>query len=726
MMKRKLFSSLTVLAVIIGVHSCSYVDQSTIIIADFDGNDFGDWVVEGSAFSSGPAGGEDEHHMLAILGTGFAASLEEGSSTGSLTSPSFMIERNSIHFLLSSHEIFYRYATPDQQKLMSIQLLINEEVVRETVPDEFHAMFWRSWDVTQFMGSMARIRIVDDDPREWTHIDVDQIIQNDIPVSGFLTSRSMSVTNSVLNIPVQEGAERFTLGVFIDGVQVREMDVELAPADHDYYVFTDLSPWLGKEIEIRTTQFSSVNLNLLKGLLIKDELLEADDLYTEPLRQQFHFSSKRGWINDPNGLVYYDGEYHLFYQHNPFGWDHSRNDYNKTWGHAISTDLVRWVEYPGSIHPDHLGPIYSGSSVVDNMNTTGFQTGDEKPIVSVYTSAGGRSPWSKGKKFTQSIAYSNDRGRTFTIYEGNPVQPNLDYINRDPRAIWHEPSGQWVIVLHFDERAMAFFTSKDLKTWEYQSELEIEYLIDCPELFELPVDGNADDQKWVLYGGPGAYIVGDFDGKQFTPETEETRYHYGNAFYASQTFSNIPEADGRRIQMAWAPIQTEGMSFNMSMLFPVELTLHSTIDGLRLFAYPVREIENLYTKYHTWTDLGLAPGNKPLNTINAELLDIEAEFEIGESSRFGLIIKGLKIVYDVKARRLICGEESAALTPVNNRIRLRILVDRISVEIFANDGAIYMPMNAAEGYNERSVELFSKGGSTLIKHISVNELSNIW
>jgi sucrose-6-phosphate hydrolase SacC (GH32 family) len=295
------------------------------------------------------------------------------------------------------------------------------------------------------------------------------------------------------------------------------MDVALTANDIDYWVVADLSQWQGQQIQIRTRQYSGHNPSLLDRITFADDILDSDDLYDEPLRSQFHFTTKRGWINDPNGLVYYDGEYHLFYQHNPYGWDHSRNDYNKTWGHAISTDLVHWTEQPGAIHPDHLGPIYSGSSVVDHHNTTGFQTGGEKPILCIYTSAGGRSPWSKGNKFAQSIAYSNDRGRTFHTYEGNPVQPNLDYINRDPKAVWHEPSAQWVIVLHFDERAMAFFTSSDLKTWELQSELESEILVDCPELFELPVDGNKQNKKWVLYGGSGHYLYSSITATASTP-----------------------------------------------------------------------------------------------------------------------------------------------------------------------------------------------------------------
>jgi fructan beta-fructosidase len=712
--------------------SCSRDDQ---IIETFDAESFGDWTIEGTAFGDGPCGGYESHQMVGFLGKGFASSVndEDEPATGTLTSPPFSIDHNTIHFLLGAHEIHFLPGTMENPDDLVIQLLVNDKVVRSTIPDEFHAMFWRAWDVSGLKDQTARIRIVDHDKRMWAHIDVDQIVQNDIPVEGFLTQRTITINRPKLNFPVNENYSRYYLELWVNGKKIRGMDVALAPEEIDYWVVTDISQWMGKEVEIRARQFGEHNQSILDRITLANGVLESENLYSESLRQQFHFSSKRGWINDPNGLVYYDGEYHLFYQHNPFGWDHSRNDYNKTWGHAVSTDLVHWQELPGAIHPDHLGPIYSGSAVVDYHNTTGFQTGDEKPIVCIYTSAGGRSPWSKGKKFTQSIAYSNDRGRTFKIYEGNPVQENLDYINRDPKVIWHEQSGQWVIVLHFDERAMAFFTSKDLKSWEYQSELESEILVDCPELFQLCIDGNDKDKKWILYGGSGHYIIGDFNGKNYIPETKEIQFHYGDCFYASQTFSNAPA--GRRIQMAWGVIPTPEMPFNMSLLFPVELSLRTTDEGLRMFAYPVNEIENIYSREHMWSNLKLEPGQNCLSEIEGEFFDIDAEVEVAETDSFGFIINGLSITYDRITHLLSCGEEGVVVRPDECIIRLRILADRMSVEIYANDGQVYMPMRNTEiltpteacvKEEQKSLAVFTKGGDILIHSLTVHELESIW
>ncbi|MHC4568020.1 MAG: hypothetical protein ACYTE3_19940 [Planctomycetota bacterium] len=576
--------------------ACTLLGDDVILIEDFEATTYGQWTVEGDAFGKGPV----EEDMVGVLGRRSAASTRK-SGVGTLTSPPFTIERKAIYLLLGAIEV----DGPPQE--VAVQLLADGDVVRTTAPSRYHAMFWESWDVADLRGKKARIRIVDKDKREEAFIFVDHIIQSDVPAERPQLKRTITVTRPVLNFPVKTGAGRHYIELFVDGKQIRAMDVELATDDIDYWVVADLSLWLGKKLLMRTRQHPLGNAHILDGISVEDGIRDADDLYREALRPQFHFSSRRGWINDTNGLVYYDGEYHLYYQHNPYGWDHSRNDCNKTWGHAVSSDLVHWTELPGVIHPDHLGPIYSGSAVVDERNTAGFQTGKEKPIIAVYTSAGGRSPWSEGRRFSQSIAYSNDRGRTFTPYEGNPVQPNIEYINRDPRAIWHEPTGRWVIVLHFHERAMAFFTSDDLKTWQYQSEFESPHLIDCPELFQLAVDGNEDNKKWVLCGGSGAYFVGDFDGKQYTPETKITRYSYGDCFYASQTFSNVPKSDGRRIQMAWGVIPMPGMPFNQQLLFPVELTLHATDERLRMFAYPVEEIERIHGKEHAWTDVQLFP-----------------------------------------------------------------------------------------------------------------------
>jgi len=712
----KIKSSLCLAIVTFTVSSYICLADDLILIEDFEAISYGDWTVEGEAFGKGPI----EEDMVGTLGRRVAVST--GKGVGTLTSPDFTIKRDAIYILWGTWEHVINGSAGD----LAIELLVKDKVVRALIPtspsSKFHAMFWEAWDVTQFVGDTGRIRIVDNS--DWAGINIDHIIQSDVPAKRPLLERSINVTKPILNFPLKTGAARHYIELFVDGKQIRAMDIELATDDIDYWVVTDLSPWMGKELLMHTRQHPLGNKQILDRISVEDSIREADDLYRESLRPQFHFSSKRGWISDTNGLVYYNGEYHLYYQHNPYGWDHSRNDYNKTWGHAVSTDLVHWTELPDVIHPDHLGSIYSGSAVVDEDNTTGFQTGKEKPIVAVYTSAGGRTPWSEGKPFSQSIAYSDDRGRTFIPYEGNPVLPNIEYINRDPRVIWHDPTSQWVIVLHFHGRAMAFFTSDDLKTWKKQSEFESPYLIDCPELFQLAVDGNENNKKWIIHGGSGAYYVGDFDGKKFKPETEIIQYNYGNCFYASQTFSNVPK--GRRIQLAWGTIPMEGMPFNQQLLFPVELTLRTTEEGLRMFAYPVKEIESIYAKEYTRSDIDLTPGQSILSDVNGEFFDIDAEFEVSDAETLGFWINGYSIEYHSDKNELFCDGEKSKLEPICRKIRLRILVDRVSIEIFANDGLVYMPIRALPKKGQTGIEVFSKGGNSKIKNLKIYELNSIW
>jgi fructan beta-fructosidase len=690
-----------------------------ILIEDFDSGSYDDWTAEGDAFAIGPR----ETKLVGRMAGGCAAG-SSGRATGTLTSMPFAVERNAIYFLWGTREHEGDGSAGD----LAVELLVDREVVRTLIPTspsyKSHAMFWEAWDVADLKGKAARIRIVDNS--DWADIVVDHIFQSDIPAERPVLERTLEITKPVLDFPVKNGAVRHYIELVVDGKPVRAIDVELATDEIDYWVVTDLSPWLGKELLIRTRQHPLANAHVLDRIAVDDGIRDAEDLYTEPLRPQFHFSTKRGWLNDPNGLVYYDGEYHLYYQHNPYGWDHSRNDVNKNWGHAVSTDLVHWKELPGAIYPDHLGPIYSGSSVVDQHNTAGFQTGKEKPIVAIYTSAGGRSPWSDGKSFSQSIAYSNDRGRTFTPYEGNPVLPYIGYTNRDPKVIWYEPTGNWVMVLYLQKGAMAFFTSHDLKTWEYQSEFEVRFQ-DCPELFQLPVDGDEQNKKWVLYGGIGDYFVGEFDGKKFTPESKQIRYGYyhGRSFYASQTFSDM--TDGRRVQIAWGfLIHMPDMPFNQQMLFPVELSLRTTDDGIRLFAYPVREIARIHGEEHRWTDVEIEPGQNIVSGIVGDLYDIQAEFELVNANAFGFRVHGVTVKYSVDTGMLSCDKTKVALKPLDGKIRLRILVDRTTVEIFANGGQVYMPIRALPEANATGLALFEEGGKVLIRSLIVHELKSIW
>ena len=385
---------------------------------------------------------------------------------------------------------------------------------------------------------------------------------------------------------------------------------------------------------------------------------------------------------------------------------------------------MHWEELDDALHPDALGSIWSGSAIIDKNNTTGFKTGEEAPMVCIYTSAGGLSPWAKDKPFTQSLAYSNDRGRTFSLYEKNPVLENLKSYNRDPKVFWHEESNQWVIVLYMDAGVMGFFTSPDLKSWELQSELKC--FDECPELFSLPIDGDKNNQKWVLYGGKCDYYIGEFDGKKFIPESEVLHLNRGNCFYASQTFNNIPEEDGRRIQITWGRNEFPGMPFNQMMDFPVVLTLRSTNEGIRMFAEPVEEIKNLYREEHRWMDKTLATDQNPLKNLQGDLFDIEAEIEVGKAKTIAFLVRGIPVSYDVATQTLACQGMRAALPASDGKIHLRLLVDRTSIEIFGNHGYVYMPMKARFDDTNKTPTLSTRDGESQIQSLAVRELNSAW
>ena len=442
--------------------------------------------------------------------------------------------------------------------------------------------------------------------------------------------------------------------------------------------------------------------------------------YKEAYRPQFHFTPKTNWTNDPNGLIHYKGEFHLFFQHNPFGIDWG----NMTWGHAVSPDLVHWKQLPHALHPDELGTIFSGSGVVDWNNTGGFQTGDEAVLVNFYTSAGSHAP--EQVPFTQSIAYSNDRGRSWTKYEGNPVIEHIVGSNRDPKVIWHEPTQKWVMALYLDKNDYALFGSTNLKEWTRLSDLQIPDT-ECPDIFELPVDENAENTRWVFWGAAGKYYVGDFDGTTFTPEGEAHRADYGANFYAAQTWSDVPASDGRRIQIAWmSGSKPPEMPFNQQMSFPCELTLRTTSEGIRLHREPVAEIETLHAYTHAWSNIALKPGEDLLAGLTGELFDIRAEVVLNGASAVGFKIRGEDVRYDVAEKQLTFLERSGPLVPQDGKIRLHILVDRISIEAFGNNGELSMTSYFLPELDNADIGIYAEGGTATLVSLKVHELKSAW
>jgi len=696
------------------------VSAEEILIADFEGNDYGDWKVTGEAFGPGPAQGTlaGQMKVSGFKGKGLVNTYYKGDgTTGTLTSPRFTIERKHINFLVGGGK--YPGKT-------CINLIVNAKVVRTATgpndqPGGSEELDWHSWEVSDLQGKEAQIQIVDQRTGGWGHINVDHIVQSNTQIKSITNhSREFLLEKHYLNLPVKNGARKRFLQLVIDEQVVRDFDIQLASEEPDFWVFIDVHPYRGKKAVLRIDKYDPQKNQGFDAIYQDDTFPGQENLYREKLRPQFHFSSRRGWNNDSNGMVYYDGEYHLFYQHNPFGWPWG----NMTWGHAVSNDMIYWTELDDAIHPDELGTIYSGSAVIDEKNTAGFQTGKEKVIVCIYTSAGGNNVLSKGQPYTQSIAYSNDGGRTWKKYEKNPIIRHIKGGNRDPKVIWHEPTNQWAMALYLDDREMAFFTSKDLKFWQYHSKIKCFH--ECPELFELPIDGNKQNQKWILYGGSGDYLIGHFDGKEFKTEAGPIQFHYGNCFYASQTFNNIPEADGRRLQIAWGRVNMPGMPFNQMMLFPVSLTLRTTDEGPRLFVEPIREIENLHQQKEHWKNLTIHPGENPLANLTGELFHIRAELQVDQCVECGFVIRDIPVVYNVQKQELSCQGKTVPLQPRNGNISLEFLVDRTSIEIFGNQGRRYMPMGVHLADKPKSLGVLVKGGNLKITDLEVFELKSSW
>jgi fructan beta-fructosidase len=694
-MKNKL-TVITLIALISIFYSCS---QEDIIMADFEGNDWGEWTVEGEAFGPGPTiiDPSEEYIFPGHLGKGMVRSSREG--TGILTSPPFIVQRKYLVYLFSNR---------DRSEKIAVRLLQDGNAVQSSTGNYARTLNWFFFDLKELEGEEVQIQIIDDiSDRPKGRLQVDHIYQtNTLP----FIEKSMDLTLDAryLNLPVRTG-ERFTrMKLIIEDRVFTEFDIELADSFPEFYVFIDVSRFKGQDATLQVQKLGRHSKAF--DFISQDNVIkDAEDLYREPLRQQIHFSTKRGWINDPNGLVYYDGEYHMYYQLNPYGWYSA----NKHWGHAVSTDLVHWEELPVAIYPYEYGDwVFSGGAVMDYENTAGFKTGDEDVIIASYTSTG------RG----EVIAYSNDRGRTFTEYEGNPV---YEHRGRDPKIIWFEPGGHWVMVVYHEEdgkRWIAFLTSDNLKDWTFQS--KVEGYFECPELFELPVDGNPENKKWILYGASGSYAMGSFDGKIFTPESEKLQNNYGNCFYASQTFSNIPEEDGRRIQIAWGlGVNTPGMPFNQCMLFPVKLTLKTTNKGIRMFSEPVKEIALLHKNEEQWPDELIESGSPVI--VPGELFHIIGELKITPDSEFGLKIHGADVIYNAARQELSCMDKKAPLKSKDGSIHMEIIVDRNTIEIFCNHGEVYMPM-ARDLSKPYGVEFISNSGETIAKSLQVSELESIW
>lgn len=500
-----------------------------------------------------------------------------------------------------------------------------------------------------------------------------------------------------------------------------------------------------------------LGLYLLVTLLGSHSAIGQKKLYQEPHRPQFHFSPPAKWMNDPNGMVYYKGEYHLFYQHYPDStvWGPMH------WGHAISKDMIHWQHQPIALYPDAIGDIFSGSVVVDEQNTSGFKKGVEAPLVAIFTYHNMPGEKAGRKDFqTQGIAYSTDKGRTWTKYANNPVIKNPGIKDfRDPKVIWHAASKQWVLTMAAGDEIL-FYHSPDLKNWELSGRFGKEEgshggVWECPDLFELKTkEGKS---KWVLLvsigtgapnGGSGTqYFIGSFNGKTFTNEnSKETKLwlDHGTDNYAGVTWYNAPNQ--RRLFLGWMSnwqyAQTvPTQKWRSAMTLPRELSMQETSKGFRLQTKPVAETVTLRTNQNPVSvtagkayPLSLAELTLQfdLSSAGGNDLGIELRNKENESLRIGYNPTQNQFYIDrTQLRNTGFSKDFAAVhtaprAATGKLLIMHLFIDRSSVELFADDGSVVMTDIFFPVSEFNSVKIFQDPGAKALQNGKLNTLKSIW
>ena len=551
-----------------------------------------------------------------------------------------------------------------------------------------------------------------------------------------------------LLLPVQDDAPEAKLCVVENNRQATVIiNVRLARERVDYYVPLDLEAFVGRNVKIDVQGMPQGSLCWEK-MSLSDTF---DTANTEKFRPAYHHTPAYGWMNDPNGMFYKDGVWHLYFQHNPYGsvWG------NLAWGHSTSTDLVHWQYEGDPIMADALGLIFSGSSVVDKDNTAGFGAGT---IVSFYTSAKS-SPW--GDVQMQSMAYSTDGGKTFTKYDGNPVITSTARDFRDPKVFWYAPGKHWVMMLAVGQE-MQIWSSADLKDWKYESSFGAKQgahggVWECPDLVELPVEGTK-EKRWVLIcninpGGPFGgsatqYFVGTFDGKKFTNQfpTKTKWMDYGKDHYATVTFSNAP--DGRCVALGWmsnwqyaAVVPTK--QYRSANTIARDLTLYRQGGDLLLKSAPSKEIEKARSTKKSVPQFNVSDSYEIASLLdgNDGAYEIEMEIKNNGAEKIAFTLQNAKgenvmMYYDTATRQFVMDRSNSGETSFSpdfpamtvapaadvDDIRLRLFVDRSSIEAFGDGGKFVMTniVFPAEPYNKMKFE--SVRGSFTVKKMNVYKL----
>ena len=662
------------------------ISRPDIVIADFE-QGYGDWVVKGEAFN---------HPTTTIvgakgfIGTGMADSWDPGLSpniplAGTLTSPEFTLERNFIRFLLAGSGV-----SPKS----SLQLLIDGKLECYACGVDGRLMGPVVFDVSAFLGRKAQL--VASDRGNWDFVAVDEIVASDTTSQGARLFHPMSQCVAVdkqmdlagmrfLTLPINNRAPVRDCVLEVDGQPRMNLSLPLAiDVPVDFWASYPLEGGLsGQELKGQKLRFYNREPvvfkphaeDFLKQINLSAQSRDMDGVYQEPGRPQLSFTVKRGNNSDANGLFFYKGVYHLFYQYNPVGLTQAAH-----WGHSTSPDLFHWTEQGIAIRHGIDWQPFSGSGVVDHNNDSELKQGSEAPLLLFYSQHG---------RSATALAYSVDGGKTFQQYGKNPLFQTRALAGHDPKVVWYAPEKKWVMIIHdMKDKVWGFdfYESKNLLDWKYLSTSPGWW--ETPDLFPLPLDGDRNKIKWIVQECGNGYKIGDFNGHEFIPETEKVGAFQGS-LTAMQTFNSAP--DGRRIMMgrhSFKFYQDEpSLHVGGGMNIPLDVTLRTSPTGPRLYLNPVKEIEKLVSKKHDFKNLPLGELAAKLAGIQPDLFDIEFDWDAAQQKDFQFKVWDREIfAFNAKEMTYSVNGKKRKVAPVNGTIKVRLIIDRSMVSFYVNDG----------------------------------------
>lgn len=713
-----------------------------LVIADFEGSTYGAWKVTGKAFGPGPAQGALPGQMSVegYAGKGLVNSFFGGDqSTGRLESPVFRIERKFITFLIGGG---------GWGGLTCLDLVVDGKTVRSatgpnTAPGGSEALAPAAWDVSEFAGRDAQLVIVDEAKEGWGHLNVDQLVQTDdrgaVPLAAKPEpapqerTRRVTISADFLQLPLMHHADGRRPGLeklrieTTDGQLLRYMHVDLPEAGQsgDFHYSADLREFKGREVILRYKSRDAAVLDRLEFSATEER---GDALtYGSLHRPRVHFSPRVGWMNDINGSYYHDGLYHIFYQFNPASTGRGAG-FDMHWGHSVSRDLVNWEEWPVGLFPDAAGQCYSGTAVMQRTPVPGLNEGVKLPAPVLFFTA--------TEPFSQHIAGSRDGGKSWQRYAGNPVIKNLADGDRDPKVIWHEASGQYVMVLYTGAPdKYRFFRSANLVDWEQTS--EIAGWFECPEFYPVksPVTG---EDLMLLYGcyrspegvepkfqSNSCYQLGKFDGKTFVPVTEHRHAHLGPNYYAALTFVNAPGADP--IMMGWArDTRFPGEAFNQCASVPLTMKLKAIAGKEALSFEPVPQLETLREEpVIALTNATPEDASARLRTLVKEnTLDVVLRFRpAATDSVVKVTIRGVTFQFEAATGLLRRGSRQETRLHPDGSVSARFIIDRGIVESFWNQGEAAFA-NASLHTDDGPAFAVEAAAGTVIEELSVYPMKN--